>query len=75
MTGIEGVLDPWLESVGDRSKRAATVNKIVWVSEHYGELLAQQAPVGDHPLIRWLHIPEEGVTHTSKPRRSPSGDL
>lgn len=62
MTGIEEILDPWLERVLDQSKRAAVINKVIWASEHFDDLFAQQAPVGDNPLVRWIDIPEVGVT-------------
>ena len=62
VTGIEEVLDPWLERCSDQPKRAAVIYKVIWASEHFDELFAQQAPVGDNPLSRWIDIPEFGVT-------------
>jgi hypothetical protein len=62
VTGIEEVLDPWLERVSDQSKRAAVIAKVIWASEHFDELFAQQAPIGDNPLFRWIDIPEVEVT-------------
>lgn len=62
VTGIEEILDPWLERVLDQSKRAAVIDKVIWTSEHFDELFAQQAPIGDNALFRWIDIPEAGVT-------------
>ena len=35
---------------------------IASASEDYEALFAQAAPVGDHPLVRWIDVPDAGVT-------------
>lgn len=62
VTGLKETLDPWLESCEDADRRAIVIEAIASAADTYDELFSQAAPVGDHPLARWIDVESGGVT-------------
>jgi len=58
ITGVEAVLDPWIERTDTPTRCNAVLHAIADAADHYDELFGEQALVGDHPLVRWIDVPE-----------------
>lgn len=58
MTGVERVLDPWLERTTTHDRRMAVVEAIAKAAEQYSDLFRQAAPIDESPLVRWIDVPE-----------------
>lgn len=61
----EKVLGPWLDIEPDTRKKAAVLERLASIAEHAedaGSILLQPAPLYEHPLKRYVDVPEAGVT-------------